>query len=288
MRLAARSGLVRKAPEWVFSCPPPSCPRPHEVEPEPTPPCLPGNPIGNASGWRSPSLGHCAIHAGEGRSGTAANMSHHIHARMSERSAVAIGIVVAFLVGTVAPVGSPHTICTDCPSGAAATVSHNRPVRMSESLTVAIGTVSLVDTVAPDSDLGVMRKDCPSGAAATVSHNRPVRMSSDQNGGERRGQEKTDPRVTRPRSQRAASLKAAGVPERAARRQPAGGRLNDGRRRWRVKHRRAHAAPLAKPQTRECEAPAGSRCAACQAHCAAHDPGPESGIVSPALRLIPP
>ena len=133
-------------------------------------------------------------------------MSHHIHVRMSERSPVTIGIVVAFLVGTVAPGGNLHTIRKDCPSGAAAKVSHNRPVRMSESLTVAIGTVSLVGTVAPDSDLGVMRKDCPSGAAATVSHNRPVRMSSDQNGGERRGQEKTDPRVTRPRPQRAASL----------------------------------------------------------------------------------
>ena len=54
----------------------------------------------------------------------------------------------------------------------------------------------------------------------------------------RRGLGKTDLRVTRPSSERAASRKAAGwVP-------------NDGRKRGYVKHRRADAAPLAKPIAR--------------------------------------
>ena len=73
------------------------------------------------------------------------------------------------------------------------------------------------------------------------------------------GRRKTDPRASRPISERAASCtaagvseraarrKPAGVSERAARRKPAGWDIKHGRRRWRVKHRRAHAAPLAKP-----------------------------------------
>ena len=154
------------------------------AKPRMTSPRLPGNPIANASGWRSPSLGHCAIHAGEGRSGVAANMSHHIHVRTSERLAVAIGIVATLLVRTVAPDDSPYTIDKDYPSGAAPKVSHNRPVRMYESLTATIVVTLLVRTVAPGDSPYAIDKDCPSGAAPHVSHNRPVRMSWDQNEGD--------------------------------------------------------------------------------------------------------
>ena len=101
---------------------------------------------------------------------------------MSRSRAVAIAIVMAFLVGIFTSDGIASTIRKDYPSGAAANVSHNRPVRMSESWVVvfAIATPFLIDTVASDGGTCTICKGYPSGAATNVSHNRPVRMSSNQ------------------------------------------------------------------------------------------------------------
>ena len=79
---------------------------------------------------------------------------------MSQNRAVAVAIVMAYLLGTLIPGGGFDTIRAEYPSGAAANVSHNRPVRKCESqavaCVVAIIVVYLIGTLTPDGDFGTI------------------------------------------------------------------------------------------------------------------------------------